>query len=265
MKGMKEMRGCQEIPANGQNDRTPSQEERNRCIEQYLPLVRKTAGYVIRNNAHRIEYEDLVNIGILGLIQALKKYDSAYDVSFAGFCKTRIRGAMLDELRRLDWVPRLRRKQFKEIEDANQEFQLRFNRRPGSKEELAAAVDIPNPTLAACKNVSHPVKMLSLNELVGNHTQDSESFDFIADPRCERPDAKITQKEMLHEFTTGLTRTEQLVLTLYYQEGLNLHQTGLLLGFSESRACQIHSEIIVQLRRKHQKANRMRRPGRSAC
>lgn len=242
--------------ADCQNNPALPQGERNQLIEQYIPLIRKIAGYVIRNNAHRIDYEDLVNVGVIGLIQSLKTYNTAYDVDLATYCKVRIRGAMLDELRRIDWVPRRKRKQFKEIEAARQEFQQQFNRMPDSK-ELAEQFDIPANTLSACQNATHPVRMVSLNELISNEDQDSHAWDFIAGRQCESPDEKSTQNT-LDEFTKGLVRTEQLVLILYYQEGLNMYQTGLLLGISESRVCQLHGQIIGRLRNRYQNANGIR-------
>lgn len=263
MKRANDTQGQRKILAYSQNQ-TPAHEERNQIIEQYLPLVRKIAGYVIRNHSHRIDYEDLVNVGVLGLMQALKSYDPTYDVNFAGYCKVRIRGAMLDELRRLDWVPRQKRRQFKEIENAKQEFQQQFNRMPNS-DELAEAFDIPENTLTACRYTSHPVKMLSLNELVSYDGQDSDSFEFISNQQCDMPDEKTNQQAALEEFTKGLTKTEQLVLVLYYQEELNMHQTGLLLGISESRVCQIHSRIIARLRTKYQQQRSIWKSASTPC
>jgi len=226
-------------------------EQRNDIIEQYLPLVRKIAGFIYRNHARQIDYEDLVNVGVLGLIQTVKNYDPEYNVNFAGYCKARIRGAMLDELRRLDWVSRQKRKQLREIETATHQFHLEFNRKPDSA-DLAETYDIPEKTLNACKNRSEPVKMLSLNELVCYDLPDSEFTDLLADDNTKSPQQEMEENDSLNELTRGLSKIEQLVMILYYREGLNMHHTGLLLGISESRVCQIHRSALLQLKAKFQ-------------
>lgn len=264
MKGGNETQRDCKIRNDSQSHPSLILEERNQAIEQYLPLVRKIAGYVIRNNSHRIDYEDLVNIGVLGLMQALENYDPAYDVNFAGYCKARIRGAMLDELRRLDWVPRLKRKQFRDIENAQQEFQQRFNRIP-NPDELTEGFDISANTLTTCRYTTRPVKMLSLNGLIGHDDPESDSFDFIASQDCKSSDMKADQQNSLEEFTKGLTKNEQLVLILYYQEELTMHQTGLLLGISESRVCQIHSHIIARLKTRYQQQSSIWESARTPC
>ena len=235
---------------NGRNQQDMSAEERNRIIEQYLPLIRKIAGYVIRNHAHQLDYGDLVNVGVFGLIQAIKNFDHNYDVNFAGYCKTRIRGAMFDELRRLDWIPRHTRHRIKEVEKVKQEFHLRLNRSPNPT-ELADELGISLDDLNTRNVITTPPKMFSLNQMVNDESEDSTFTDFLADRNSQTSQEAEEKKDSFGEFIKGLTKTEQLILILYYQEDLNMHQTGLLLGISESRVCQIHSRIIQRLRTKY--------------
>lgn len=230
------------------NDQNPvTAEERNEMIERYLPLVRKIASTLYRNHARQVDYEDLVNVGVLGLIQTVKNYNSEYNINFAGYCKARIRGAMLDELRRLDWVSRQKRKQMKEYEIATQQFHLEFNRKPDMT-ELVETYDISEKTVNACQYHSEPVKILSLNELVRSDCPESEFSNILEDESIRKPFEKIEAEDGLNELTRGLSKIEQLVMILYYREELTMHQTGLLLGISESRVCQIHRAALLQLR-----------------
>lgn len=219
--------------------------ERNQMIEQYLPLVKKIAGSVIRNHSHQLDYDDLVTAGVLGLIQAIENYDPGYEVSFAGYCQLRVRGAMYDELQRLDWVPRHVRRQQKEIEQARMRLEGQFNRPPQAR-EIAEEIEMPLERLRSRQQKNTTAKMVSLSSFVGEDNSDSD----LCDVRCDLPEADIESDESLNEFTKGLTKMEQLILTLYYKEELNMQQIGMLRGISESRVCQIHSQILKQLRPK---------------
>lgn len=226
---------------------TISDEERNRIIEQHLSLVRKIAGYVIRNCSRKIEYDDLVNIGVFGLIQAIKKYNRNYQVSFEDYCKIRIRGEMLDELRRLNWVPRRAYQQIREVDEAKQRLRLLYNRTPAS-EELADELGITLDALNTRNLITACPKMYSLNETVNTQSTGVEFADFLEDPNSRTPAQTTDAKDFFGGLLTELPRTERLVLFLYYQENLSMYQAGLLLGISESRICQIHSQAIQQLR-----------------
>lgn len=239
---------------SGQNLPT---EERNQIIEQYLPLVQKIARNVICNNTHRLEYDDLVNVGVFGLMHAIKNYDLNYDVHFAAYCKIRIRGAMLDELRRQDWVPRHTRQQIKEIQNAEQEYSLQFNRLP-EPAEMADKLGISEDTFNSRNSRTSPVKMFPLDQLISNEGGGSGFTDLLADSHTEVPEQQMQKENCLDRFTKGLTKTEQLILILYYQENLNMFQTGVLLGISESRVCQIHSQIIHRLRAKDKQSKNLK-------
>ncbi len=222
--------------------------KRNEMVEQYLPLVRKIAGHVIQNHCHSLDYDDLVTVGVLGLIQAIDNFDSSYNVSFAGYCKIRVRGAMYDELRKLDWVPRHIRKEQKDVEQTKQQLQAQLNRSPDLV-EVAEEMKIPAETLHRRQNTMATAKIISLSQ--GNHSDgDNDVNDFLPDPKSIEPDQASKNNESLSEFTKGLNRTEALILTLYYQEELTMQQVGILLGISESRVCQIHKQVIENLRTK---------------
>lgn len=223
---------------------------RNEMIEQYLPLVKKIAGSVIRNHSHQLDYNDLVTAGVLGLIQAIENYDAGYDVSFAGYCQLRVRGAMYDELQRLDWVPRHVRRQQKEIQQAQNRLKSEFNRIPQAR-EIAEEIEIPLDTLEARQRKNTDAKMIPLSRFTG---PDNADWD-IHDERCRLPETPLDEDESLREYTKGLTKIEQLILTLYYKEELNMQQIGLLRGVSESRICQIHSQLLKQLKPKFKNRN----------
>ena len=224
--------------------------ERNQTIEQYLPLVKKIAGSVIRNHSHQLDYDDLVTAGVLGLMQAIDNYDPSYEVSFAGYCQLRVRGAMYDELQSLDWVPRHVRRQQKEIEQTKLRLQGQLKRPPRAN-EIAEEIEIPLDTLESRQKKNHNSRMVSLSHFVGEENSDSD----ISDARSTTPDDLILADESLCEFTKGLTKIEQLILTLYYKEELNMQQIGMLRGVSESRVCQIHSQILKQLKSKFEHRN----------
>lgn len=227
-----------------------SDEERNRIIEQYLPVIQKIAGYVVGNCAHKLDHGDLVNIGVFGLMQAIKNFNPDYHVSFADYCKIRIRGEMLDELRRLNWVPRQIRRDIREVEEAKQKLHLRFNRTPVS-EELADELGIPLDALDTRNRMNAYPKIFSLNEMVGHQSDGLEFADVLEDPNSPTPQQTKEARDSFDALLKDLPQTEQLVLFLYYQEELSMYQTGLLLGISESRVCQIHSQAIRQLRTKY--------------
>lgn len=230
-----------------QNNPETAIDERNEIIEQYLPLIKKIAGRVIQNHYQHLDYEDLVTAGVLGLMQAIQNFNPDYDVSFAGYCKARIRGAMYDELRNLDWIPRHVRRQHNDILKAEQRLKAEFSRTPNT-EELAGEIDLSVEELSRWQRKNDVVKIVSLNQLTQDDDGEGSYQDVVEDTRFSDQIIPSEQSEMLREFTRGLTRTEQVILVLYYQEDLTMHQIGKLLGISESRVCQIHSRVIRQIK-----------------
>ena len=195
------------------DEQSISDEERNRIIEQYLPLIRKIAGYVLRNCGQTMEHDDLVNIGVFGLMQAIKKFNRHYQVSFEDYCKIRIRGEMLDELRRLNWVPRRAYQKVREVDAAKQRLRLRFDRTP-APEELADELGISLDALHTRNLITACPKVYSLNDTVNHQSAGVEFADFIEDPDSRAPAQTTEAKDLFGELLTELPRTERLVLFL---------------------------------------------------
>jgi RNA polymerase sigma factor for flagellar operon FliA len=228
---------------------------REALILQYSPLVKFVAGRVAVGLPRNVDQSDLVSNGIFGLIDAIDKFEPERGFKFETYAINRIKGAILDGLRALDWVPRSVRSRAREIERSMSELEHRLHRTP-TDEELAAhmstGVDAVRATLAEMSNLG----LVALDELVGPDSSSSMS-DFIADPSGVGPEAAFQAEETRHLLSDAINRLpdrERLVITLYYFEGLTLAEIGDVLGVTESRVCQIHAKSVLSLR------NRMAEP-----
>jgi RNA polymerase sigma factor for flagellar operon FliA len=228
---------------------------REALILQYSPLVKFVAGRVAVGLPRNVDQSDLVSNGIFGLIDAIDKFEPERGFKFETYAINRIKGAILDGLRALDWVPRSVRSRAREIERSMAELEHRLHRTP-SDEELAShmntGVEAVRSTLAEMSNLG----IVALDELVGPDSG-SALGDFIADPGGIGPEAAFQAEETRHILTDAINRLpdrERLVITLYYFEGLTLAEIGEVLGVTESRVCQIHAKSVLSLR------NRMAEP-----
>ena len=240
-----------------ENLRQPSDHTtaRNRMIEKHLPLVRNIAAGLSSQTSPNVDYEDLVSIGIFGLIDAIDNYDPERNVKFSSYCKPRIRGAMIDELRQLDWVPRLTRQRSKMLRRAEQNLKSRLDRRP-RKEELAAELGMNMHQFDMLSRDADPVNMVSLNSMFDNDDSEHAPTGVFRDEREQDP-ADRTEKADIRKFLTrDLTNTQRWVVVLYYYEQLSMRKIGRILGLSEGRVSQIHSQVIEQLRRKMTRSER---------
>ncbi len=245
----------QKTPESTSQQNHPSYQKRNQIIEQYLPLIKKIACSVIRNHCQSLDYDDLVTAGVLGLMQSIDNYDTSHEVSFAGYCKLRVRGAMYDELRSLDWVPRHIRKEQKNLEQTKQQLQAQLDRSPGLS-EIAEQMQIPLKTLHRYENNQASLKTISLFHMNNCEQDESNPGDFLPDPKSIEPNRAEQHRETLLEMIKGLNKTETIVMILYYQEELTMQQIGTLMGISESRICQIHKQTIKHLKLKLIKQNK---------
>ena len=248
MQLLEESNKCDQTPESTHN------QKRNQIIEQYLPLIKKIAGSIIRNHCHSLDYDDLVTAGVLGLMQSIDHYDVGHEVSFSGYCKLRVRGAMYDELRSLDWVPRHVRKEQKNLEQTKQQLRTQLDRSPGLS-EVAEQMEVPLKTLHRYENNQASLKIVSLSNMNNSQHDDIDPGDFLPDPKSVMPNRTEQHQEALLEMTKGLNRIESITLVLYYQEELTMQQIGTLMGISESRICQIHKQAIQRLRAKLIKEN----------
>jgi len=230
-----------------------SLDARERLIIHYSPLVKFVAGRVGAGLPPSVEQADLVSYGILGLMDAIEKFDLEREIKFETYAIPRIRGAILDELRALDWVPRSVRSKARQIEQVMTKLQTDLRRDP-TEEELAGELDITVDELQDRLGQVATVSVIALEELltVGGERGDQVSvLDTLADVSIEGPgegiEAVETRRALL-DAIEALREREKMVVALYYFEGLTLAQIGEVLGVTESRVSQIHSKAVLFLR-----------------
>ena len=229
-----------------------TREARERLILHYAPLVKFVAGRVAAGLPQNIEQSDLVSYGIFGLIDAIDKFDPARGYKFETYAISRIKGAIIDELRSIDWVPRSVRAKARAIERAYSKLENELRRSPEDR-EVAVELGMSEEELAAILSQISFVGIVALDELLSASADRGGGAtvgDTIAD-RTNNPVEAFESEEMRHVLADAINRMpdrERLVLTLYYYEGLTLAEIGSVLGVTESRVCQIHTKAIFQLR-----------------
>jgi len=221
---------------------------RERLILHYSPMVKYVASRVGARLPRSVDLNDLASYGIFGLIDAIDKFEPERGFKFETYAINRIRGAILDELRALDWVPRSVRSRARRIETAMSELSHKLQRAP-TEEEVAEAVDMSIADLRDALAEIGRSGMVALDELIGDS---QTSFgEMIADPTAVSPEAEYQAEETrrgLIEAINRLPDRERRVVQLYHYEGMTLAQIGEVLGVTESRVCQIHAKIMVSLR-----------------
>jgi RNA polymerase sigma factor for flagellar operon FliA len=234
---------------------TASDEARDRLIINYSPLVKFVAGRVGVGLPRNVDQADLVSYGIFGLIDAIDKFEPERGFKFETYAINRIKGAILDELRALDWVPRSVRSRAREIERSMVELEHRLQRTP-TDEELATHMSVTLEDLQDNLAEISSLGVVALDEMLGPGSGSSLG-DMVADSSGLSPEAAFQKEEtrrILADAINRLPDRERLVLTLYYFEGLTLAEIGDVLGVTESRVCQIHAKSVISLR------NRMTEP-----
>ena len=223
-------------------------------LVDYLPLVKYIAGRLAIGLPRSVEMDDLINAGVVGLIEAYNNFDGSKGVKFETYCSTRIRGSILDELRALDWVPRIVRSKANKIDRAWKTLETRYGRNP-SDEEMAVQLDITDVEYEAMAREASAVSMTSLT----TETKDDDGsksmrkLDLLEDKKGLNPEVELKKKEVTEFLTRGLSRKERLIILLYYYEELTMREIGEALDLSESRVCQLHSRIILRLKSQMQK------------
>jgi RNA polymerase sigma factor FliA len=229
-----------------------TREVRDALILHYSPLVKYVAGRVAVGLPQSVEQADLVSYGIFGLIDAIDKFDLDRGFKFETYAIARIKGAILDELRSIDWVPRSVRAKARALEKAYAKLEALLHRTP-TDDELATELGLSDDQLQNTLNQISFIGLVALDEMlsVGGERGDSVSVgDTVADSG-EGPVAAYEVEEMRHILAEAINRMperEKIVLTLYYYEGLTLAEIGQVLGVTESRVCQIHTKAVLQLR-----------------
>jgi len=228
---------------------------RERLILHYSPLVKYVAGRVGVGLPPNIEQADLVSYGIFGLIDAIEKFDIGRAIKFETYAISRIKGAIIDELRAIDWIPRSVRYKAREVEKAYAALEARLHRTP-TEPEVAGELGIGLDELHTIFSQVSFVNVIALDELlnVGGERGDKVSLvDTLEDTRAEDPVAAFETEEtkyLLARAINTLPEREKIVVTLYYYEGLTLAEIGQVLGVTESRICQMHTKAVLQMRSK---------------
>lgn len=230
-------------------------ELREKIIIEYAPLVKLVAGRLSMYLGYNVEYEDLVSYGIFGLIDAIDKYDFNKNVKFETYASLRIRGAILDQIRKMDWIPRTLRQKQKKLEQAMHEFEVEFGR-AATSEELSKKMDISVEELKGLVNQTQIASLVSLDEYL---EQGSDISPEGNNKSCfESPEQVIDRQELkrtLTEAIEALNDNEQKVIAFYYFEELTLKEISKVLGVSESRVSQLHTKALKKMREKIGKEN----------
>ncbi len=224
------------------------QELRNRLVETYLPLVKYNGERIWARLPEGVELDDLISAGVFGLMDAIDAFDLSRGVKFETYCVPRIRGAMLDELRTMDWVPRLVRSKASKLNVGIKNLETRLGRHP-NEIELAEEMQITVPELEKMIVDANAVNLISLNKkwYETDSYKDVREIDILEDKKGEDPTRRVQQNDLMRLVTKGLNRNERLIIILYYYEELTMKEIGATLHLSESRVSQMHSSIVQRL------------------
>ena len=227
---------------------------RDLFVRQYAPLVKYVAGKVAMGMPHNVEFDDLVGFGVFGLFDAIKKFDPDKHVKFKTYAVTRIRGAIFDELRSIDWVPRSVRQKTREIEDTIHRLESSLGR-AASDQEIADEMRMTTKEFQKTMMKISGTSILSLNDVwyTGDDNDKVSIVDSIESPSSLNPDIIVEKdeiKRVIIQAITELPEKEKKVLVLYYYEDLTLKEIGKILEVTESRISQLHTKAIMRLRAK---------------
>jgi RNA polymerase sigma factor FliA len=215
-------------------------------IERHIDLVRRIAYHLIGRLPDTVQAEDLIQAGVVGLLEAARNFDGGQGASFETFAGIRIRGAMLDEVRRLDWAPRSTHRVGREISEAINTVEARTGAQ-AQPQQIARELDVDLDTYHRMLQKVTETRIFSLEALFGN---DGDQADNMQSPGIDPSSSHLREAfvEAAQEAISELPEREQLVLSLYYTEELNLKEVGEVLGVSESRVCQIHGQALARLK-----------------
>jgi RNA polymerase sigma factor for flagellar operon FliA len=226
--------------------------DRNAMIRQYQPLVRRLAHHMMVKLPANVQVDDLIQVGLIGLSEALTRYEATQGVQFETFATQRIRGAMLDELRNNDWMSRGSRKSQKEIEQALRRLEHRLGRSP-QESEIAAELGLSLVDYQSLLGKVRGTQLVYLEDMAGsaedeNNFLDRHVCDAEADPMHMLRDQRLRQA--LVAAIKNLPEREQFIMSMYYEQDMNLKEIAAVLDVTESRVCQLHSQSIARLRSK---------------
>ncbi len=231
------------------NKESPNYESlRNRLVERYMPLVRYNGERIWQRLPDGVDLDDLISAGIFGLMDAIDAFDMDRGVKFETYCVPRIRGAMLDELRTMDWVPRLVRSKASKLAVARKALETKHGR-PPTVQELADQMEMPVKEVEKMQSDANAVGVVSLNKkwYETDSYKDVREIDILEDKKGEDPTRRVQKNDLMRLVTKGLNRNERLIIILYYYEELTMKEIGATLDLSESRVSQMHTSIVNRL------------------
>lgn len=227
----------------------PNEAIRNFLMERFLHLVRFNAERIHARLPDEVDVEDLMSAGLFGLMDAIDSFDLDRKVKFETFSANRIRGAILDELRSMDWVPRLVRHRTAKFDSARQQIEMELGR-PATDHEVGARLGIQGEEFDKVKRDSSAVATRSLNQRAfqSDGGRDVREIDVVKDDSQINPLGDLQRRDLKELITKGLSRAERLIVILYYYEGMTMKEIGATLDLSESRVSQMHSSILARLK-----------------
>ena len=222
---------------------------RNLLMEHYRPLVKYTAERLHSKLPGKVELDDLISAGTFGLVDAIDAFDPTRGVKFETYCSPRIRGSILDELRSMDWVPRLVRARAHQLRKAMQSLEVHLGRKP-TETETAEELDMDIEEFDRLRKDANAIGIVSLNTKYNDveGEKDIREVDIIKDIKSEDPLIEAQKRDLKNLLTKGLTRAERLIIVLYYYEEMTMKEIGATLDLSESRVSQMHSSIVARLK-----------------
>lgn len=230
---------------------------RNQLMETYLPLVKYNAERIHAKLPDEVDVEDLMSAGIFGLMDAIDAFDMDRGVKFETYCAPRIRGAILDELRSMDWVPRLVRSRSSQVENARKSLEMQLGRKP-TDDELTKKLGVNDDEYAKIRKDAGAVQTVSLSRkwFETDSNKDVREIDVLQDGKQINPFSAVQKRDLKDLITKGLSRAERLIIVLYYYEEMTMKEIGVTLDLSESRVSQMHSSILARLKAQLQHRSR---------
>ena len=229
--------------------KTKDNSSRNLLLEHYRPIVKYSAERVHSKLPDKVEVDDLISAGIFGLMDAIDAFDPTRGVKFETYCTSRIRGSILDELRSMDWVPRLVRARASQLTKVTQSLKTHLGRKPTEK-ETAEELDMNMEAFSKIMKDAYAVGVVSLDSQYDDTEGEKNvrEIDIVKDKKSKDPFTEAQKQDLKNLLTKGLTRAERLIVVLYYYEEMTMKEIGATLDLSESRVSQMHSSIIARLK-----------------
>ena len=229
--------------------KTHDDSSRNLLMEHYRYLVKYIAERLHSKLPDKIEVDDLISAGIFGLMDAIDAFDPLRGVKFETYCSPRIKGSILDELRSMDWVPRLVRSRASQLTKTTRSLEAHLGRKPTEK-ETAEKLDMAMDEFSRLQRDANAISLVSLNTQYGDADgeKDVREIDVIKDRKSLDPLTEAQKRDLKNLLTKGLTRAERLIIVLYYYEEMTMKEIGATLDLSESRVSQMHTSIIARLK-----------------